>query len=356
MVAVGLYIASLAARNLDLQITAWVLEASAIIGGSVLILAFHGELRYAILRFNGLFRLWPREARTANAGNRALTDAVFSMAETRTGALIVILGRVRVADLTTGGIRVGADVSRELLEVIFRKDSPLHDGAVIIENSRISHANVVLPLSEKDDLPNHYGTRHRAGIGLSEHTDALVITVSEQRGEVSLIRAGRIVPIQSAEQLLRRLSAIEPRPIHTAGWFLAKLFTADLKVKTVAVALAACVCLISPFTARTVVRVVSVPVQFTDVTKGTELLDQSSPRVILQLRGNNASMDSGRISRLVAHFSVKGVDTGMHSFRVNTENVDLPSGISLETATPESVSIRVVRPVGDVKQLPAQGS
>jgi len=265
------------------------------------------------------------------------------MAETRTGALIVLLGRVRVTDLTTGGIRVGANVSRELLEVIFRKDSPLHDGAVLIENSRISHANVVLPLSEKDDLPKQYGTRHRAAIGLSEHTDAVVITVSEQRGEVSFIRAGRIVPIQDQDQLLRRLSALERRPIPRLRWFASKLLTSDLKVKTVAAALAAAVCLVSPLTAPSVVRVISVPVQFTDVAHGTELLDQSSPRVILQLRGNNSSMDSGRISRLVAHFSIKGVDSGTHSFRVSAENVDLPTGISLETATPDSVSIRVIR-------------
>ncbi len=196
MLAVGLYAASLGARSLDLLITAWVLEASSVIGAAVLILAFHSEIRYAIVRFNGLFRLWPSETGAIEGWSRTLTDVVFAMAEARIGAIIVITGRVAIADLTTPGIRLRADISRELLYAIFHKDSPLHDGAVIIDNGAVSHANVVLPLSEREDLPAHYGTRHRAGLGLSERADALVIVVSE-------VKCRLCVPDDSREYRIR---------------------------------------------------------------------------------------------------------------------------------------------------------
>jgi diadenylate cyclase len=343
MLAVGLYAASLGARSLEMLITAWVLEASSFIGAAVLILAFHSEIRYAIIKFNGLFRLWPSENGAIEGWSRTLTDAVFAMAEARIGAIIVITGRVPIADLTTPGIRLRADVSKELLHAIFHKDSPLHDGAVVIENGALSHANVVLPLSERDDLPPHYGTRHRAGLGLSERADALVIVVSEERGEVSFMRAGRFAAIENPEHLVRRLSATRPHPSGYIRRFAAALLS-DPKMKLTAAALAGCICLGSAFYDRTMVRVVSVPVEFTDVPQGTELLRQSTPNVILQLRGNTWSLNAARLSRLVAHFKIRNSGTGTHEFTVNSNSVDLPPGISLESATPSEVSVQIVRP------------
>jgi diadenylate cyclase len=353
MVAVGLYIASLAARNLDLMITAWVLETSALIGAGVLILAFHTELRYAIVRFNSLFRIWPAKGSAMEPWKQVLADAVFSMAESRTGALNVVRGRVPIADNTTGGIPLSADVSMELLQAIFQKGSPLHDGAVVIENGRIARANMVLPLSEKDDLPNHYGTRHRAGLGLAERTDALIIVVSEQRGEVSVMRSGRILTVTSEDQILRRLGTTASGNSRSLGRF-AHLAIGDLRIKFVAAVLAAFVCLISSVTARTSVRVVSVPVEFTGVRRGTELFDPSSSRLILQLRLYNRSTEPNGLSRLVAHFNVENVQPGIHQFRVTPENIDLPAGVSLEAVTPPDVSVRVVRPAPDAAAGAAQ--
>jgi hypothetical protein len=92
------------------------------------------------------------------------------------------------------------------------------------------------------------------------------------------------------------------------------------------------------------VRVISVPVQFTDVPRGTELLRQSAQNVILQLRGNSWSLDGARLSRLVAHFSIRYAGTGTHEFRVTSNSVDLPPGVAFESAKPSEVSVQVVRP------------
>ena len=343
MVTVALYVASLVARNSELLITAWVLEASSIIGAAVLALAFHSEVRYAIVRFNALFRLWPAENGVIGGWNQAVTDAAFALAETKTGALIVILGRVPIADLTTPGIRVRADLSKELLQSIFHKGSPLHDGAVVIEDGRLARTNVVLPLSEADNLPAHYGTRHRAGIGLAEHTDAMIIVISEERGEISFMRSGRTTRIQHPDQLLRRLSATQPHIARDFKRALSRVFLSDPKVKLVSAVLAAFVCLASAMYDRTSVRVVSVPIQFTDVPRGMDLLGQSTPNVILQLRGNHWSLDGARLSRLVAHFSISGTAAGVRRFTVTSGSVDLPPGVTFESATPPEVTIQVVR-------------
>lgn len=119
-----------------------------------------------------------------------IVRAAESMASKKTGALIV-LGRKSSLDIySEGGEIIDALVSAELLETIFFKNSPLHDGAVLIENGKIFAARCPLPITDQVSLPPHFGMRHRAAIGISEHTDALVVVVSEERGSISVVDAG----------------------------------------------------------------------------------------------------------------------------------------------------------------------
>ncbi len=115
-----------------------------------------------------------------------------SMAETRTGALIVIGRRSSLDIFTEGGEILKARISAGLLETIFFKNSPLHDGAVLIEGNLILAARCPLPVTEMVDLPPRYGMRHRAALGMSEHSDALIIIVSEESGHISVVETGNI--------------------------------------------------------------------------------------------------------------------------------------------------------------------
>src|SRR5690606_17688069 len=131
----------------------------------------------------------------------SLIEACFNMSAGNTGALIVIARKSDLKFYINTGEMVDASLSARMLENIFYKNSPLHDGAVIIQDNRIIAARCVLPVSEKEDFPAHYGMRHRAAVGVTEHTDAMAIAVSEQTGAVSLTMHGEINPDLTRERL-----------------------------------------------------------------------------------------------------------------------------------------------------------
>ena len=123
----------------------------------------------------------------------AIHRACINMSTTYTGALIVIERKSSLKLYAETGDVLHAKTSSRLLESIFMKNGPLHDGAVIIENDLIVSARSVLPFSNKTELPSYYGMRHRAGLGISENTDAFVIIISEERGEISIADHGELI-------------------------------------------------------------------------------------------------------------------------------------------------------------------
>ncbi len=129
-----------------------------------------------------------------------------NMAKTYTGALIVIEGEMSLGHYVQTGELMNADVSTRLIENIFFKNSPLHDGAMIISNEKIKAAGCILPVSQNPNIPKQFGLRHRAGLGVSQETDAQVIIVSEERGRISYMSGGHIHPNITAEKLQELLS------------------------------------------------------------------------------------------------------------------------------------------------------
>jgi uncharacterized protein (TIGR00159 family) len=122
----------------------------------------------------------------------SVINACFSMSESKTGALIIISRKSDLKFYVNTGELVDSALTDKMLENIFYKNSPMHDGAVIIKDNRIIAARCVLPVTENENFPSHFGMRHRAAVGLTETTDALAITVSEQTGNVSLTVNGEI--------------------------------------------------------------------------------------------------------------------------------------------------------------------
>jgi len=157
-----------------------------------IIVLFAGEIRKALQQFgrNPLIALF-----SGGEADTFVTEVVLaatSLAAKRIGALIVLARRDGLKTFIENGVRLDAAVSYELLVNIFVPGTPLHDGAVVIANRRIASASSFLPLTQRTNLPKDYGTRHRAAIGLSEETDALVIVVSEERGTIAVARDGRL--------------------------------------------------------------------------------------------------------------------------------------------------------------------
>lgn len=178
----------------NLRATRWVLSNISGYFFLGLIILFQPELRRGLtfLSENRFFeRATPLESNLVDELVRSAT----LLANRQLGALIVL---ERNMDLTqyvsTLGQKVDGLVSKDMLMSIFITYSPLHDGAILIQHSRLSYAGCVLPLTERSDIASQYGTRHRAAIGITEQTDAVCIVVSEERGEISLTKGGKIIP------------------------------------------------------------------------------------------------------------------------------------------------------------------
>lgn len=180
---------------LQMNLTANILGQFIGIGAIAVLIIFQPELRRLLLRVgtdNLIARLLKGNGVSFNQGsgknNKTVIDeisaAVYSLSQTKTGALIVIRQKNELTDYVETGRKLQARLSAELLESLFFKNSPLHDGAVIIDGSTILSASCVLPVTERTDLPTAFGLRHRAAMGIAEITDAVVIVVSEERGSI----------------------------------------------------------------------------------------------------------------------------------------------------------------------------
>lgn len=130
-----------------------------------------------------------------------IAAACFEMGEDKVGALIVITDKDPLEDIITTGDRIDANIRKPLIENIFFKNSPLHDGAMVISSDRIVAARCTLPITERTNIPPRYGMRHKAAIGISEQTDASVIVVSEQTGKVSFVKDGKLSHVSNANTL-----------------------------------------------------------------------------------------------------------------------------------------------------------
>jgi uncharacterized protein (TIGR00159 family) len=139
--------------------------------------------------FNFINRIF---ARTSNEPTlQPIVTAAVEMSATKTGALIVLTQRSDLSDIIDSGITINAQLSVPLLENIFFKNAPLHDGAVVVQDNRVAAAKCILPVTQSN-VPKSYGTRHRAAIGITETSDAIVVVVSEETGGISVAYGGKI--------------------------------------------------------------------------------------------------------------------------------------------------------------------
>ncbi len=187
----------------------YILEKLFDVGLIALIVIFQPELRSALEKMGGNFRNLNRIAETRESSGEKVVEeickAVSDLSATRTGALIVMERGTRLGDEIKTGVEVDAAVNSFLIKNIFYDKAPLHDGAMIIRNGRIHSCGCFLPLTGNPDLPKEIGTRHRAGLGISEISDAFVIIVSEETGGISVAKNGEIDRDLSVKVLRHRL-------------------------------------------------------------------------------------------------------------------------------------------------------
>lgn len=213
-----IYILYFITKALDMKLLSGILNNFVSVGFIALIVVFQQEFRRFLLTIGKNIslrnRLWLKlvfgkeELEKNNMAKiKPIIDACKTMKKNRTGALIVFVKYFDQDAFANSGEMMDARISKRLLESIFQKNSPMHDGAVIISENKIKSASCILPLTENDKLPPQFGLRHRAGIGVTESSEATALIVSEETGEISYAQHGKVkmnISFTDLERLLNK--------------------------------------------------------------------------------------------------------------------------------------------------------
>jgi diadenylate cyclase len=203
----GLTLAFYLAHTFELKTVNWLVGTLLPYAIFALIVVFQGEIRFALAKLGRKLTLSRMSAAVAESYDDIVLAANL-FAQNETGALVVIEREIGLRTYIESGVPMDAQMSYDLLATIFRPSAPLHDGAVIIQKDRIAAAACFLPLSMNPVLSTQLGTRHRAGIGITEETDAIAVIVSEENGAISIAVAGNIERDITVEYLRERLSEL----------------------------------------------------------------------------------------------------------------------------------------------------
>jgi uncharacterized protein (TIGR00159 family) len=195
-----------------LELTSALFDRFVSVGAIALIVIFQEEIRGFFYRIGARFNIEQFKDRWSKIKHKthtqqyvtAIQTACEHMSESKTGALIVITNQQELKTFADTGETINANISTRLIENIFWKNTPLHDGALLISEGRIGAAACILPVSKRTDLPKRYGLRHRAALGLTEKTDALAIVVSEETGKISVAK-GETIKTVTKEELKQHL-------------------------------------------------------------------------------------------------------------------------------------------------------
>lgn len=191
---------------LELQVLRWLLGIFSPFFAVTVIVIFQPEIRRMLARLGSLQIFYTTHEQRENI--EVIVQTVERLADVRIGALIAIEQSIQLHDAAESGIPVDCIATPEMLETIFFPNNAIHDGGVIIKGDRIAYAACIFPLTRRQDLNKSMGTRHRAAIGLSEETDAVVVVVSEESGSISYAYKGELVRGLSVEELRAFLSSV----------------------------------------------------------------------------------------------------------------------------------------------------
>lgn len=325
------------AIQMGLVVTSWVMQGIIAAAALIIIIVFRNEIRNVLQAQNLRAILWGFPKNNILTPVDILAESISELSRRRIGALIILPGKENLKDMVHGGVEWQGIVSKEMLLSIFWNGNPVHDGAVVIEGKRITRVGTILPLSQRQDLPQRFGTRHRAALGLAQNSDAMVIVVSEETGNVILAKGHEIIDIHDNQVLrynMRQHLGITPEP------------TKGVRRDTVELSMAGMVCLLCmtgiwfSFTkGMETLTTVEVPVKFVNRETGLEIFDTSSSMVNLYLSGSGALIKNMRSDQVKVSVDLSQAEIGANVFNLNSGNVKLPPGIRMNRIEPSILTV-----------------
>ncbi len=338
------------AQYLGLILTSWIMKDIIAVAALIIIIIFRNEIRSVLQAKNLRAIFWHVPRKDAVTPVEVTVESVFRLARHKTGALIIFPGKEDLDDVARGGVQLNGDVSKEIITSIFKTQSSVHDGAMIIRKGRIYKMGAILPLSRREDLPSYYGTRHRAALGLTEATDALVIVVSEERGDIAVAQDGQMTDIEDrfvlSGILERHLGIL---PVHSEEHSEERFQTLIAAVISVLFVTAVWFSFSRGFESM---MTLEIPVEYTKRAPRMEILETSANTVNLKLSGSGSLIRATRPEQVQVKLNLEKAVAGRNTFNITAENVSLPPGVFLKQADPQMVEV-FLDAIG-VKELPIQ--
>lgn len=326
-------------KNLGLFMISWVLQELGTVIFIVIVVIFQGEIRQALYRFSLLRNFFDKNDESSSLDIYGIVSTVFNLAESRTGALIVFERKEKLDEYLLHGVAIDSLVSCQLLATIFENGGPLHDGAAVIKNSRISEASSHLPLSLSSELPQYLGTRHRAAVGLTEKTDALVLVVSEERGEISYAVGGELIIISSREEL----TALLEGSVVAASPTLPKLSMKDRLCKNIipkfVTLLLVLLCWVLINVRQGGVQTVTAQMKFHDLPENLIINNDLPADLNVQLKVLSTFFTSSKKLEIAADIDLSKIREGTNNLTVDGKAFQLPLGVSIDKISPSVLTI-----------------
>lgn len=346
----------LVAQAAGMFLTSWLLGGAWAAALVFVIVIFQGEIRHMLGQINPRLPvttlwLWASRARLPEERLVAVAETVFRLAARHCGALLVFERDDFVEPLLKSpGVVLDAQVSPELLKTIFVHPTALHDGALYIRGGRAYRAGCVLPLSENQRLAYIYGTRHRAALGISEQSDALVVVVSEERGKVSVVEHGTISVVDETAELLGwlsdRLTTPEEKPRRRRA--LKALLTQNWRPKLVTLAAVSLLWFVLVGQQNAELGF-AIPVVYLNVPEELTIQGNQVQDVLVRVRGSRGVLNFLDPSQLKVVINLQKSKAGTQRYPISAKEIELPPGVQLVGVNPSVIPVRLIdRPPKDV--------
>ncbi len=325
-----------AAMNLGLILTNWVIQGVIAIAALIVVIIFRNEIAGVLQGRSLRAMLWDIPKTQASLPCETIAESLYEMAGKRIGALIVLPMDQSLDAVIQDGVHLDCKLSQQSLTGIFWPGAPLHDGACIIKGDRIVKAGVILPLSTQKNIPAFFGTRHRAALGLANQTDAMVIVVSEERGEISIFTKDSLRIVESHEDLKEAITSFAGvnnsqtiKPARPLGFSMAAL-----------------VCLLcvaglwfSFSRGLETFTIQEVPLEFIKPDQKMEIMNSSVSYAKLHVSGARPLIDALKPDRIKVKLNLSQSRPGKNTLPINRNNISLPPGLRLKAIEPSRVDI-----------------
>ncbi len=341
LVILALPIYYLLARWIDLPLSVWGLQNLWAVILLVLVVIFQQEIREVLARITLPSFLFGKPERLPSKHVDEIVEAAFKMAHQRIGGLIVLQKEDDLDEWIHGKIPLDAELNEEILLSIFNPHSPLHDGAAILSRDRVRYAAAMLPVSQSPSLPREWGARHRAGLGITEVTDAECLIISEERKEVFIASGGKAEKMESREDLRKSLSHLplpsgeKDRKKRWPGRILE-----DLPIKVFFLFLV-CLLWVVLIGVRQGEISFNIPIEYYSIPPQLEINGDPPREINVRLKGSQRLLSALSPDRLRVQIDLSKSRSGINRISLSDANIIVPSGITVTNFYPQKIRLQL---------------